>query len=76
MNPIDLDIAKLSVAERIQLAEDLWDSVSAETADVPLTEAQKAELDRRIADLERDPQAGESWEVVRSRIEKRLSTAE
>ena len=76
MNPIDLDIAKLSVAERIQLAEDLWDSVSAETADLPLTEAQKAELDRRIADLERDPQAGESWEVVRERIEKRLDTAE
>ena len=76
MNPIDLDIAKLSVAERIQLAEDLWDSVSAETADLPLTEAQKAELDRRIADLERDPQAGESWEVVRDRIEKRLGTAE
>ena len=76
MDPIDLDIAKLSVAERIQLAEDLWDSVSAETADLPLTEAQKAELDRRIADLERDPQAGESWEVVRDRIEKRLGTAE
>ena len=76
MNPIDLDITKLSVAERIQLAEDLWDSVSAETADVPFTEAQKAELDRRIADLERDPRAGESWEVVRDRIEKRLGTAE
>jgi hypothetical protein len=35
MNPIDLDITKLFVAERIQLAEDLWASVRAETADVP-----------------------------------------
>jgi len=76
MNPIDLDITKLSIAERIQLAEDLWDSVSAETADLPLSDAQKAELDRRIADFERAPQAGEPWEVVRSRIEKRLGKAE
>jgi putative addiction module component (TIGR02574 family) len=42
----------------------------------PLSDAQKAELDRRIADVERDPQSGESWEVVRSRNEKRLGKAE
>lgn len=75
MQPTDLNITKLSVAERIQLAEDLWDSVAADTGDLELTAVQKAELDRRLADFERDPGAGESWDVVRTRIEKRLAQA-
>ena len=37
MRSTDLDISKLSVAERIQLAEDLCDSVAADTGDLPLT---------------------------------------
>jgi putative addiction module component (TIGR02574 family) len=73
MQPIDL--STLSVSERIQLVEDLWDSIAAETGEVPLTDAQIAELERRLADMERDPQAGDSWETVRARIEKRLSQA-
>ena len=40
MRATDLDISRLSVAERIQLAEDLWDSVAAETGELPLSEAQ------------------------------------
>jgi putative addiction module component (TIGR02574 family) len=73
MQTTDLDISKLSVAERIQLAEDLWDSVAADTGELPLTAAQTAELERRLADLARDPGVGEPWQVVRARIEKRLS---
>ena len=75
MRATDLDISRLSVAERIQLAEDLWDSVAAETGELPLSEAQAAELDRRLAELARDPEAGESWPVVRARIERRLDKA-
>jgi putative addiction module component (TIGR02574 family) len=75
MRSTDLDISRLSVSERIQLAEDLWDSVAAETGELPLTEAQAAELDRRLADLERDPEAGASWPAVRARIEQRLGKA-
>ena len=70
------DFSKLSVAERIQLAEDLWDSIPPEGADIPLTEAQKAELDRRLDDLVRDPDAGEPWEVVRARLRERLKRGE
>jgi putative addiction module component (TIGR02574 family) len=76
MQPNDLDISKLSVAERIQLAEDLWDSVADETGGLPLSAAQKAELDRRLADLEASPEAGEPWDVVRSRLEHRLAKGE
>jgi len=75
MHITDLDISKLSVAERIQLAEDLWDSVAADTGELPLTEAQTAELDRRLAELACNPDAGESWDVARERIEQRLHKA-
>src|SRR5438128_6514436 len=68
MHKREFDFSKLSVAERIQLAADLWDSIPPDVADVPLTEAQKAELDRRLEELEHDPDAGESWEVVRARL--------
>ena len=72
MRYTEFDFTKLSVTERIQLAEDLWESIPPEGADVPLTEAQRAELDRRLEDLEHDPDAGESWEVVRARLHDRL----
>ena len=75
MRTTDLDISKLSLAERIQLAEDLWDSVAAETGGLPLTEAQAAELDHRLAQLAHNPDAGDSWEVVRGRIQERLDKA-
>ena len=76
MHKREFDFSKLSVAERIQLAADLWDSIPPpDVADVLLTEAQKAELDRRLEELEHDPDAGESWEVVRARLYDRPSRA-
>ena len=48
MRNTEFDFTKLSIAERIQLAEDLWGQHPPEGADLPLTEAQKAELDRRL----------------------------
>ena len=76
MRSTEFDFAKLSIAERIQLAEDLWESIPPEGADLSLTEAQKAELDRRLEELEHDPDAGESWEVVRARLYDRLKRGE
>lgn len=67
-----VDIASLSVSERIQLAEELWDSVAIIDADIPLTPAQIEELDRRLDDLERNPDAGVPWDVVRTRLEERV----
>lgn len=43
------EIMKLSVAERILIVEEIWDSIAAEQESVQLTEAQKTELDSRIA---------------------------
>jgi putative addiction module component (TIGR02574 family) len=66
VQPLDLKLSDLTLAERIQLAEDLQDSVAADTGDLPLTFAQKAELELRLADLERDSGAGDSWDLVRA----------
>ncbi len=75
MQPTDLNLAKLSVAERIQLVEDLWDSIAADTGEIAMTDAQRVELERRLADLQQDPDAGEPWSDVRARIEKRMAQA-
>lgn len=49
------ELLKLSVPERIQLAEDLWDSIAAEPDALPLTDSQRAGIERRLAEHERDP---------------------
>ena len=49
-----VDIAELSAQERLELLERLWESLSADPSAVPLTDAQREELDRRLDDLEAD----------------------
>ena len=58
----------LSVSERIQLVEDLWDSIAEVPDQVPLTDAQKAELDQRLDAYRQNPDEGSPWDVVRERI--------
>ena len=65
------DILNLSIAERIELIGDIWDSIAEVPETVALTEAQKAELDRRLDAYRKDPTAGAPWPVVRDRIAKR-----
>lgn len=62
------DLLALSVSERIQLVEDVWDSIVAAPDSVPLTAAQKEELDRRLDAYHKNPDAGSPWEFVRERI--------
>ncbi len=65
------DILKLSVSERIQLVQDIWDSIAEVPDSVPLTDEQKAELDRRLDAYHMDPNAGSPWSVVRERLKSR-----
>lgn len=65
------DILTLSIAERIQLVENIWDSVAEAPESVPLTEDQKAELDRRLDAYHQDPTEGSPWGMVRERIKGR-----
>ena len=72
MGTLDIEIAKLSVAERIQLVEDLWDGIASEAPDsVSLTPEQCAEIERRLAAHDADPSSSISWESVRSEMFKR-----
>ncbi len=71
MNKPQVDFSDLTVAERIQLAEDLWDSVSDAPELLELTDAQRSELDRRLAAVEADPDAVVSWSELRQELLKR-----
>ena len=62
------EITKLSAAERIQLVEDIWDTLAAEPDAVALTEAQMQVLDQRLDDYHANPQVGSSWQEVRRRV--------
>lgn len=67
------ELFKLSVEERIQLIGDLWDSITADGETLPpLTEAQSAELDRRIAAYEKDPSATLDGEAVDKHLWSRV----
>jgi len=63
-----IDIAALSPEERLQLLEELWESLCETPEAVPLTDAQREELDRRLDDLEREGPIGIPWEEVVRRI--------
>ena len=65
------DILNLSIAERIQLVEDIWDSVAEAPESVPLSDDEKAELDRRLDAYHQDPNEGSPWGMVRERIKGR-----
>lgn len=63
---------QLPVEERMELAGAIWDTVAENAgADVlPVSASHRAELDRRLADLEANPGTGRSWEEVRARLER------
>ncbi len=62
------DWEHLSIAERIELVEDIWDSIPDEQENLQLTEPQKQDLVRRLAAYEANPKAGSSWEEVKTRL--------
>lgn len=63
-----LGIDQLSVAQRILLVEEIWDSIAEVEEEIPLTEPQKEDLPRRLAAYEANPKAGSSWEEVKARL--------
>jgi putative addiction module component (TIGR02574 family) len=65
------ELMQLSPAERLELAQDLWDSVGPEELP-PLTPDQEKEIDRRLAEHEKDPSRAIPWEEVRARLRSRF----
>lgn len=62
------EIAKLSVAERLELVEDIWDTIAAAPDALPVTDAQRQELDRRMADYREHPDDVRSWKEIRGSL--------
>jgi putative addiction module component (TIGR02574 family) len=62
------ELRKLPLPARIELVEELWDSIAADSKDLELTEAQASELDRRLAAHDAAPEEGELWSDLRDRL--------
>jgi putative addiction module component (TIGR02574 family) len=68
MSPLPSDIRTLSVAERLSLIEQIWESIRADGSSFTLTEEQKAELDRRLEAYQKSADRGSAWMTVRRRL--------
>jgi putative addiction module component (TIGR02574 family) len=68
------DYRRLPVPERLKLMDDIWDSIAqdATAQTLPVSDADKALLDQRLAELEQNPDAGADWPDVRARILSRF----
>jgi len=62
----------LSIDDRIRLAEAIWEGIDAEEPLPELTEAQKQELERRLAEHEANPHDVIPWEQVQAESKARL----
>lgn len=62
-------IQQLSVAERIQLVEDIWDSIATAPETLGVPESQRQELDSRLEAHHQNPGAGSSWDEVKARLQ-------
>jgi putative addiction module component (TIGR02574 family) len=58
------EIVCLPIEERIEIAEAIWASISAIPDALPITDSQKEELDRRLAEMDADPDGGLTIEAV------------
>ena len=72
MNIATTNVLDLSISERIQLVEDIWDSVIEVPNAIPLTNDEKAELDQRLYAYHQNPDEGSPWGVVCERIKNKI----
>ena len=67
-----LGIDRMSVEDRLALVQEIWDSIALEAERSPLTEAQRQEVDRRLAAHQANPLAAIPWEQVEAEVMARL----
>ncbi len=60
------------VDDRIRLVHEVWDRLGDEGHEPEITDELKAELDRRIAEMDQNPDAGVPWDEVKARVLARL----
>jgi putative addiction module component (TIGR02574 family) len=69
-----VDVENLTPAEQLELIGELWDRLSADSANVPLTDAQREEIDRRCDELDTDVRAGRPLGIPWDEVYRRLRT--
>ena len=62
------DTIELSIPERIQLVEDIWDTIATEAEAIELTEDEKRIIDERLEAYHKNPDLGSPWEDVYKRL--------
>jgi putative addiction module component (TIGR02574 family) len=62
----------LSVDEKIDYVQSLWDRIAASPEAIPAREWHREILDQRVQDLEANPDAGDSWDIVQERLRRSL----
>ena len=68
MNIQVAEILELSVAEKIQIVEDIWDSIVQSPECLSLSDAEKKELDKRLENYRQNPDDGIEWETLKKNI--------
>jgi putative addiction module component (TIGR02574 family) len=68
-----INLNELSPEEKLRLLEELWESLSATPEAVPLTTAQRQELDSRLDEIDRDGPSGIPWDEVLREIQRIIS---
>ncbi len=69
MEELAFKVEKLSPEQRLRLLERLWDSLAHNPEDIPLTPAQKQELDSRLDSIDDEGPTGIPWENVLRRLQ-------
>ena len=64
-------LLELPVEERARLAQAIWDSIAELPEEIPLTDAERRELDLRLASYLENPDSGSPWPEVKARILRR-----
>lgn len=72
-NALREELFKLSAAERLELVEELWDSLSDDDEALALTPEQREDLARRLVEADADPTGGSPADLVFERIRNRRS---
>jgi putative addiction module component (TIGR02574 family) len=62
------ELLKLSPADKFALAVELWDELSSNPDDIPVTDEQLNELDRRFEEYRHDSDKIVTWEEVKAKI--------
>ena len=59
---------ELSVDDKIDYLQSLWDRIAVSPETIPFPDWHREILDERLKELEDNPGAGDSWDVVQERL--------